>query len=144
MSGKAKSITLESCAYNFGFCRPDYANKCLEGNFAEVNQNGKGKKLLLTTLDIDSIAKDLNGVEVGPDCACLPSEEPQDSKFITSTDVGNYLCGYSFLKSLDYDLDRSLFVHVPEVDKPLSSETVAKGILDVVKKCLDQLETKNL
>ncbi|XP_063700365.1 pyroglutamyl-peptidase 1 [Culicoides brevitarsis] len=139
VSAKANSITLEACAYNFGYCRPDVNEKYLEGNFAKLEQNGKGKKMLLTTIDIDRIAKELNGVEASLNCVCRP-----ESKFICSTDVGNYLCGYSFLKSLDYNLDRSLFIHVPEVDKPLSSETVAKGILDVIKKCLAQLLAKDL
>lgn len=144
VSAKATSITLEACAYNFGYCRPDVNNKCLAGTDIKLTQHGKGKKILLTTLDIDRIAKELNGVKVGEDCGCLPGSEGMDSKFVTSRDVGNYLCGYSYLKSLDYNLDRSLFVHVPEINKPLSSEEVAKGIYEVVKKCLDQLDGRNL
>lgn len=149
VSAKATGVTLEACAYNFGYCRPDVNNKCLAGNYAELTQNGKGKKILLTTIDIDRIAAELNGVKVGDDCECRSDAEPQssgetDSKFVTSRDVGSYLCGYIYMKSLDYDLDRSLFIHVPEINKPLSSEEAAKGIFEVVKKCLEQLNAKNL
>lgn len=148
VSSKATSITLEACAYNFGYCRPDVNKTCLEGSCAKLTQNGEGKNILLTTIDIDKIASELNSVNVGEDCKCAPDSIPlsenKDSKFVTSKDVGNYLCGYSYLKSLDYDLDRSLFIHVPEINKPLSSEEVANGIYEVVRKCLEQLSEKNL
>lgn len=146
VSSFARNITLEACAYNYGFCRPDVDGKCLVGNFAKPINNGIGKKMLLTKLDVDRMAKELNGVETNDDCECRPpsSDTKSSEKFITSSDVGSYLCGYSYLKSLDFNLDRSLFIHVPEINKPLSSEETSNGILSVIKKCLDQLNEKNL
>uniref|UniRef100_A0A336M619 CSON010651 protein n=1 Tax=Culicoides sonorensis TaxID=179676 RepID=A0A336M619_CULSO len=141
VSSMATHITLEACAYNLGYCRPDFNCKYLPGNFAVLTQNGKNKKILLTKLDVEKIAKDLNGIEIGDDCECRPNGDVnvKSGKFVCSRDVGSYLCGYIYLRSLDYNLDRSLFVHVPEIGKPLSSEDTSKGILDVIKKCLDQL-----
>lgn len=53
------------------------------------------------------------------------------------------MCGYIYLKSLDTDAERCVFIHVPRINEEFTSEIVSKGILFVINKCLKQLADKN-
>jgi pyroglutamyl-peptidase len=56
--------------------------------------------------------------------------------FAASSDVGQYLCGYVYIKSLDKNPERALFIHVPCIDQPFSSQETATGIFKVIEQCL--------
>lgn len=58
--------------------------------------------------------------------------------------LSSYLCGYIYLKSLDIDADRSVFIHVPRICEKFTAQTISDGILFVIKKCLKQLDEKNV
>lgn len=58
--------------------------------------------------------------------------------------MGSYLCGYIYLKSLDVDRDRSLFIHVPDIGKPYSSEQTKDAIHQVMDRCIRQLDSKGM
>jgi len=149
VSSLASKVTLEACAYNLGYCRPDFNSKYLPGSRVE----GIRKEILLTNFNVNRIAKELNQVlEVDDACKC-EIEEPiqgsddqkndKNSKFICSKDVGSYLCGYIYLKSLDQNLDRTLFIHVPAIGTMPSEETQER-IFQTILKCLEQLDEVEL
>lgn len=81
---------------------------------------------LETTLNVDKIVKTLN--------------ETHRPMFEASCDVGKYLCGYIYLKSLDIDPSRSLFIHVPCINKPYSTPEAAEAIRKIIEHCVMDLE----
>lgn len=81
---------------------------------------------LETTLNVDKIVTVLN--------------EKHRPMFEASCDVGKYLCGYIYLKSLDIDPSRSLFIHVPCINKPYSTPETAEAIQKIIEHCVMDLE----
>lgn len=116
--GKAKKILLEKCAIN-EFCHPDYSSNIL--NNPKIKLNSRECDMLKTKFDVDKIVNFLN--------------MKHEAIFNSSCDVGTYLCGYIYLKSLDIDNSRVLFIHVPSIDK-ISSERTSSAILKVIEQCL--------
>lgn len=60
-------------------------------------------------------------------------------KFVKSDTMDPFLCGYIYMKSLDINSERTLFVHVPL--KYNISET-SKAIFEIINICLHQLNQK--
>ncbi|CRL00846.1 CLUMA_CG014097, isoform A, partial [Clunio marinus] len=110
--GATDKIKLEKCSFN-EFCLQDFKGKCLADPIISLNNSGKCQRLE-TKLNVDKITNVLN--------------ESYRPMFESSCDVGKYLCGYIYLKSLDIDPQRSLFVHVPCINKPFSTHETANGI----------------
>lgn len=52
----------------------------------------------------------------------------------------SYLCGYIYLKSLNIDCERTLFIHVPPIDMPYSSSETSAAILAIMEQCIQQLD----
>ncbi|XP_050082875.1 pyroglutamyl-peptidase 1 [Anopheles aquasalis] len=130
--GGISTINLEHGSYTTGYCKPDFANRCLPCDKItlhgkEATSSSEPCPALTTNLDIERIAQELN-LETNTKCCC-------------STEVGNYLCGYIYLKSLDVDPDRTLFVHVPNIGKPYTSEETKATLYRLIEKCLDDLAT---
>ncbi|XP_053696171.1 pyroglutamyl-peptidase 1-like [Sabethes cyaneus] len=128
--GRIETINLEKCAYSSGYCRPDFANKCLPCDKVSLKNSDSDKCAVLeTNLDVESIAGELS---LGGDARCC-----------CSTEVGSYLCGYIYLKSLDVNRDRTLFVHVPDIGRPYSSEQTKQVLYRVLDRCMKQLDAKH-
>lgn len=53
----------------------------------------------------------------------------------------SYLCGYIYLKSLDLDSSRCLFIHVPPIDDEHTVDDIRDGVLTVIEECIYQLQT---
>lgn len=51
-----------------------------------------------------------------------------------------YLCEYIYYTSLSINPLRTLFIHVPELNKPYTANQIAKSLEEVLRLCLLQLE----
>ena len=62
-----------------------------------------------------------------------------ESKVCISCDAGHYLCDFVFFKSLHSSQGKSLFIHVPPLNKPFSKEELAAIIVEVLEKVCTQI-----
>uniref|UniRef100_A0A6E8VR54 Pyroglutamyl-peptidase I n=1 Tax=Anopheles coluzzii TaxID=1518534 RepID=A0A6E8VR54_ANOCL len=132
VNGTINTINLEHFSYTFGYSKPDFAQHYLPSDkitLSGKHANDKECAMLKTNLNVERLVKELN-LETNVECCC-------------STNVGNYLCGYIYVKSLDVNQDRTLFVHVPEVNEPYTSEQTMTTIYNVIGKCLEQLAAEH-
>lgn len=128
--GGANCVRVEELAYNHKFNRKDYSGKKLSGGSACLPSNGTACSEIRTRLNVKKIVENAS-----PLCGC---NEPM----VCSDDVGNYLCGYIYLKSLDKNCARSLFVHVPPIDKPFSSQETSEILHKIIAECICQIEAE--
>ncbi|CAD7005459.1 unnamed protein product [Ceratitis capitata] len=149
--GNASCIHVEKLAYNNKFTRPDYARQYLPNGSAcltNCDTDTKTKDILYCGLDVDKIVQ-----VIAESCECAPTATDEAIKSVleveplpitvaqSSVDVGNYLCGYIYLKSLDRDSKRTLFIHVPPINRPFTSEETKEVILRIIEECVRQLRT---
>ncbi|XP_037939901.1 pyroglutamyl-peptidase 1-like [Teleopsis dalmanni] len=121
-------ISVEKLAYNNYFVGKDVAGCTLQNDSACL-KNNKNERIY-TGLDVNKIVKTIEK------CHCKSAE----AAALSSGNPGNYLCGYIYLKSLDINQNRSLFLHVPEIDQPYTSQEVSDMILNIVQECVRQIE----
>uniref|UniRef100_A0A1I8PM46 Pyroglutamyl-peptidase I n=1 Tax=Stomoxys calcitrans TaxID=35570 RepID=A0A1I8PM46_STOCA len=133
VNGQSSCVHVEKLAYNNNFCKKDYAGRYLEESKACL-KNCPGKKTaIFTKLNVNKIVQ-----VISDNCGCTPND--MDLKLAkVSKNVGNYLCGYIYLKSLDYDCSRSLFVHVPPLDMPFGADKLSEVLLKITEECLRQV-----
>lgn len=135
--GNATCVNVEKLAYNNNFTRPDYAGKHLPDGKAALQNCPAKKSAIFCKLNLKKVIE-----IVSENCGCTPDYIPadQNNKIAKiSKEVGNYLCGYIYLKSLDRDCNRTLFVHVPPLDKPFTAEKLSEVILKITEECLRQV-----
>lgn len=113
VSHLAKCLTIECKACSKGYDRPDVNNKLLKNN-------EDLEKILKTTIDVDSVCSYVNNNSSKTGCVACVSE-----------DAGRYLCEYIFYNSLNIDSERTLFIHVPDLNIYSSAQS-AKGIYDII------------
>ncbi|KAH8404533.1 hypothetical protein KR222_011318, partial [Zaprionus bogoriensis] len=138
VSGVAKCVCVEKLAYNHKFKRPDNAGQFLARGSCCLAQHGKAN-VLRTGLDVDKIVKAVNAACADCVAPATASDKPAPDATRVSKNVGDFLCGYIYLNSLDMDCKRSLFVHVPPIDKPYSSAQTADIVFKIIEQCLQQL-----
>lgn len=129
---------MEKLAYNHKFKRPDNAGQYLENQTCHLTHNGNAN-VLRTKLNVDKIVEAVNAI--CGNCVApynVDKDKPLDASK-ASKNVGGFLCGYIYLNSLDMDCQRSLFVHVPPIDKPFSTRQTADILRQIIKQCLQQL-----
>ncbi|XP_076245163.1 pyroglutamyl-peptidase 1 [Calliopsis andreniformis] len=113
VSHKAHCLTIESCAHNYGYIRPDIYDKC-------PDECKITPEVLNTGIDVNRICENINKNSENIKCnACI------------SCDAGRYLCEYIYYKSLKINPMKTLFVHVPDFDK-YSSDQTAKGLYNIL------------
>ncbi|XP_061402386.1 pyroglutamyl-peptidase 1-like [Musca vetustissima] len=144
VNGHSSCVHVEKLAYNNNFCKRDYAGKYLPDARACLQNCPAKKTALFCKLNVQKIVQ-----VVTDNCGCTPSNDTTDNIMTenldnlklakVSKDVGNYLCGYIYLKSLDYDCSRTLFVHVPPLDKPFPVEKLSDVVLKITQECLRQV-----
>ncbi|KAG5889118.1 hypothetical protein JTB14_034176 [Gonioctena quinquepunctata] len=76
-------------------------------------------------------------LDVGKICATLKETGINDVE--TSLEAGLYLCEFIYFLSLKEDNKRTLFIHVPTLDK-LTAEEMAERLLKIIKCALDQVD----
>ncbi|XP_055390122.1 pyroglutamyl-peptidase 1 [Condylostylus longicornis] len=134
VNGEAKTLHIENTAHNKKFDRVDYSCKLLPGSTASLANNGIDCKKLETKLNARRISERINKNQ-----ECL-----KQNPVLVSNDCGNYLCGYIYLKSLDVDCRRTLFIHVPPINKPFTSEETSFVLWSIVRECIEQIESNAL
>lgn len=113
VSHKAECLTIECRAYNNGYQRCDIHAKYPDNMDTEC-------KILETGIDTNELCDSLNKNCAKSSCqACV------------SCDAGRYLCEYIFYQSLSIDPTKTLFVHVPDLEKYTSAQT-AKGLYEIL------------
>lgn len=145
VDANASHINLEQYAVHDCYSRADY-----KGNYLP---NG-GKVCLKTKCKPDNIGVlrcklDLKRIVETIELSIKSNEKYNSmvssgvkipSSFVNvSYNVGSYLCGYIYLKSLDCNAERCLFVHVPPVDKPLTSQQTSMVLEEIIKACLKEI-----
>ncbi|XP_060536331.1 pyroglutamyl-peptidase 1 [Cylas formicarius] len=122
VSSYTSVVQLESCAHKSGYERRDIENCC--------PKNGApccaGDECIKTGIDVNKICERIN--KLGQFRACR------------SDDPGRYLCEFIYYTSLNIDRNRSLFIHVPPLNKPYTSQQLAEVLAEVIKYALIQLE----
>lgn len=138
--GQVTCVNVEKLAYNNNFVKPDYAGKYLDNGTACLKNCSSKKSAIFCKLDLKKIID-----VISDNCDCTPDYTSESEPIKTdkvakiSKQVGNYLCGYIYLKSLDRDCCRTLFVHVPPLDKPFSAEKLSEVVLKITQECLRQV-----
>lgn len=110
----AKCLQIETQA-----CSSGYTKKDIKDNCPEVCNDCK---ILNTTLDVDKLCQDLKEKY---DCTACPSNN-----------AGRYLCEFIFYHSLNINQNKSLFIHVPDLDVYPSDKT-AQELFNIICWLLD-------
>lgn len=54
-----------------------------------------------------------------------------------------FLCEYIYYTSLSIDPGRTVFVHVPVLDKPYTAQQIAQGLSEIIALLVEQLRSAN-
>jgi len=123
VSSLATQITLEQKAHNSGYIGLDVAKCCPEDT---VCVPGGGDEIH-TSIDLGTVMAAVN----------IQSKEMElGVEVVLSEDAGRYLCDFVYYKSLNCSGGKSLFIHVPPVDKPYTALQMSKAIQLVLKTIL--------
>lgn len=140
VNGHSSCVHVEKLAYNNNFHKKDFAGKYLTNGQACLKNCPAKKSALFCKLNVNKIVQ-----VISDNCGCTPNSSSSLDTYESlklakvSKDVGNYLCGYIYLKSLDYDCSRTLFVHVPPLDKPFGVEKLSEVVWKITQECLRQV-----
>ncbi|XP_030375443.1 pyroglutamyl-peptidase 1 [Scaptodrosophila lebanonensis] len=144
VSGVAKCVYVEKLAYNHKFRRPDNTGQYLPNGSISLPHHNKNN-VLFCGLNIDKIVDVVNSeynectAEAAP--PYINNQKMQATK--VSKNVGSFLCGYIYIKSLDISKERSLFVHVPPIDTPFTKFQTGDILLKIIKQCIQQVVACN-
>ncbi|XP_031846942.1 pyroglutamyl-peptidase 1 [Nomia melanderi] len=123
VSSQADCLTIECCAHNNGYVKPDICEKC-------PDESTITPEVFKTAINVDEVCEAVNKNSKETECnACV------------SDNAGRYLCEYIFYKSLQMKPQRTLFVHVPDLNKYSSLQT-AKGLYCILSYMINSLEDK--
>ena len=123
----ADKMTLEKQANNFGYNKPDVKKMFPPENCCVGDCDSERRS---SCLDVDDLSNKVN-----EDCHRLNN----GVEACVSEDAGKYLCDFVYFKSLHSLNGRSLFVHVPEIDKPYSVKQMSEGLKLIVENVIKQL-----
>ncbi|PSN44877.1 Pyroglutamyl-peptidase 1 [Blattella germanica] len=126
VSSLATGITLESRAHKSGYCRND-----VEGDLPPGLECCTGKADVIQPLfNVHNVGKEAEKANIGiPICI--------------SSNAGRYLCEYIYYTSLNIDNLRTIFVHVPDLNK-FSADQLAKGIKTLVGILIEEIRNSEV
>lgn len=131
VSHLADKLTLERQANNTGYNSPDVTGVCPPANCC-VSSDSCQEDKLSCCLDVVELSQ-----AVTEQCKEVGLEA------VVSEDAGRYLCDFVYYKSLHATQGKSLFVHVPLIDKPYSLPQMTEGLKAVTKNVIDQLQRRS-
>ncbi|UJR31268.1 hypothetical protein I4U23_018768 [Adineta vaga] len=115
----AREIRLEKYACNTGYCHADKngivpeTGQCIKNNAPNV---------LMTHVPLNDI------------CACV--RRRINLPIVVSENAGRYLCEYIYYQSLFIDSNRTIFIHIPDLDKSFTIENLAETIQLIIYEAL--------
>lgn len=143
VSDATRKITLESCGHRDDYKGLDnykYAPCDSKCKAAEKFENSKDVQILKTSLDLDDLVtqfeanKSLLNKTLNIDISKVDLQ--------LSCNAGRYLCEYIYYTSLCQDNTRSLFIHVPPIDKPYSLQELTQSLICIIFLLCQQLISK--
>jgi len=129
LSSMVDKITLEQCAYNKGYCKPD-------------NKNYYPSSLCCKTSAPDTIISSINMQEISESDIL----KNNNISVNVSHEAGRYLCDYIFFSSLHHIHATSktgvaaAFIHVPPLDLPFSAADLAHQLKVIIIAMLSQMD----
>ncbi|CAF0807595.1 unnamed protein product [Rotaria sordida] len=110
----SKEIRLERYACNTDYCHAD--NNGIVPEIGQCIKNGEPKRLM-TNLPLRDI--------------CARVQRRTNLPIIVSDNAGRYLSEYMYYQSLFIDSKRTLFIHLPDLNKNITIENLA-GIIQLI------------
>jgi len=130
VSCMADKITLERQGHNIGYDKKDTLGTCPPDQCCVPS---RGDIVETTCLDLEKLMMDVNNDK---------SLAEMEVEACVSDDAGRYLCDFVYFKSLHSFSGKSLFVHVPEENKPYTIQQTAEGLRCVIKNVILQLKAQ--
>lgn len=122
VSSEARNITIEKAANRKGYEEVDcFGKKCSTGNVCSASL---GEDYLNTNIDVARV------------CDMLNSDD-NIIKYCSSENAGRYLCEYIYYTSLRRDRNKCIFIHVPPLGSPYTSEQLCNGIIRIIE-CINE------
>lgn len=126
VSSFATGLTLEQQAHKSGYCGKD-----VEGKLPPRNEVSSGKaEVIQPVFDVEEVCKAVDKAKIQVPVCC-------------SSNAGRYLCEFTYFMSLNIDNLRTIFIHVPELNKPYSAMEMAEGIKTVLRVLIQELRARN-
>nr|CAD7447717.1 unnamed protein product [Timema bartmani] len=130
VSSRDNTIVLEGCAHKSGYTKYDIFGLTPPQGQCSLGENNR----LENALDLKYISSEVNKANL-------------DVITTVSTDAGRYLCEFIYYTSLSIDASRTLFIHVPPLNKTYSAEKMAaciKTIISVIIKDIYKTKLNSL
>lgn len=123
VSSIATELTLEKLAHRSGYCKLD-----VKGSTPVAGCCYGEDDCITPEIDIEKICKEIN-------------EKNKGVRACVSTDAGRYLCEFTFYASLCINRSRVVFIHVPPIDNPYSTEQMAICVKNIILLLVDQIKS---
>ncbi|XP_046746255.1 pyroglutamyl-peptidase 1 [Diprion similis] len=130
VSGMANCLELECRAHGSGYNKLDVFQSL---PVAENELLENPEEVIETGINVKSICDKLNRRDDPV------SSNDEGCRAILSKDAGLYLCEYIFRKSLEIRSDKTIFVHVPDLNVYPATKS-AKGLYHVIRMAVDELD----
>ncbi|CAG0897859.1 unnamed protein product [Darwinula stevensoni] len=125
VSSTCEGVTLEQCANNVGYQRPDMRKCCpMKGKCRRDVED----TCIVSSLDMHSLSLRAN-----------TSVPPPPILVLVSRNAGRYLCEFTYFTSLSVDLSRTAFIHVPTVSPNVSAHDIAVTLKACILAMLESL-----